>query len=309
MTSFIHHPGRRLRAGLLACFFAFFAVLGGATAWAQPNGNPSDTTDAQLTQTREKLDTIRKGLENQPSDEALAQWGADVLQLQSKADALAEALTPRLADIAARLNQLGPVPAGTKEPRDVADQRAQLVKANSAVDSQLKLAKLLSVEAAQLTERVSTERRTQFQAQMGERHRTIFSSTYRAELRRDLPADLQHFGELGGELAASAGQTPGIVWFLVVVGIAAIVAARYGIRRLLLHVASTRVPSGRLRRSVFAAAMVLVAVATPGLIAQLLHWGLNWNDTLPDADEELAGALVGIICLAGYIGGLGHALM
>lgn len=310
MSSIRAGLAQRLRVGLLICFLAVFAGLG-TTGWAaQPNSTPAEI-DTQLTQAREKLETIRKGLDNHPSDDALAQWGTDVLQLQSKADALAEALAPRLADITARLNQLGPVPTGTatKEPRDVADQRAQLVKSNSALDSQLKLAKLLSVEATQLAERVSTERRTQFQAQMGERHRTFFSKNYRAELWRDLPGDWQRFGELGSELAASASQTPSRIWILISLGIIAVLGARFGIRRLLLHVTSTRVPSGRLRRSVFAVALTLVAIATPGLIAQLLHLGLNWSATLSDVDEVLISELVYIICLAGYIGGLGHALM
>jgi small-conductance mechanosensitive channel len=308
MSSIRASLAQRLRIGLLICFLAVFSGLG-ATGWAaQPNTTPAEI-DTQLTQAREKLDAIRKGLDNKPSDDALAQWGTDVLQLQSKADALAEALAPRLADITARLNQLGPVPDGTKEPRDVAEQRAQLVKSNNALDSQLKLAKLLSVEATQLAERVSTERRTNFQAQMGERHRTFFSRNFRNELLANLPNDLQRFSVLGSELAASASQTPGRVWILIVFGIAAVLAAHYGIRRLLLHVTSTRVPSGRLRRSVFAVALVLIAVVTPGLIAQLLHLGLNWSGTLSDIDETLISELVNIICLAGYIGGLGYAMM
>ena len=299
MIPFIHRPGRKLRAGLLACLLALFAMLG-ATAWAQPSPDSPASIDAQLTQMRTRLDSIRKGLDNQPTDQSLDHWGTEVLQLQSKTDALTSTLAPKLADIAARLNQLGPVPTGTKEPPDVAEQRRQLVKDNNTVDSQLKLSKLLSV---------STERRTQFQAQMGERHRTFFSRNYRDELRRDFPNDLRHIDELGSELASSIGQTPGMVWLLIIAGVALVLAARYGIRRLLLHVTATHVPSGRLRRSVFAMTVLVVAVLTPGLIAQLLHLGLNWSNTLSDSTENLMNSLVGIIYLAGYIGGLGYALL
>lgn len=289
----------------------------GELAWAQPNVKPSansssDTpagVDAQLTQMRARLDAILKGLDNHPTDESLDRWGSEVQKLQNKADSLTGTLTPKLADITARLNQLGPVPTGAKEPPDVADQRRQLVKANNAIDSQLKLAKLLTVEAGQLVDRVSTERRKQFQAQMGERHRTFFSSRYHQELRRDFPADLLRFEELGNEVMASAGQTPGTVWFLIAVGIVAVLAANYVIRHLLLRLTATRVPSGRLRRSVFAVAVVIVAIVTPGLIAKLLHMGVNWSNALSDNTEALLSSLVGVVGLAGYIGGLGNVLL
>ncbi len=308
MIPFFHRPGRRLRVVLLSCLLALSAILG-SSAWAQPSSDSPAAIDPQLTQMRTRLDAILKGLDNHPTDESLDHWGNEVLRLQSKADSLAGILTPRLADITARLNQLGPVPTGTKEPPDVADQRRQLVKSSSTLDSQLKLAKLLSVEAGQLADRVSTERRMQFQAQMGERHRTFFSSRYHAELRRDFPNDLQRFEELGGELASSARQTPGSVWSLVVAGIVALLAANFFIRRLLLHVTATRVPSGRLRRSVFAVAVVIVAIVTPGLIAKLLLLGLNWTNTLSDNTDGLMNSLVGIVGLAGYIGGLGNVLL
>jgi small-conductance mechanosensitive channel len=315
MIPFFHRPGRYLRAGLLACLLASSVLLGGP-AWAQPsagaNAVNSDTTagiDAQLTQMRARLDAILKGLDNHPTDESLDRWGSEVQRLQSRADGLAGTLTPKLADITARLNQLGPVPTGTKEPPDVADQRKQLVKANNTIDSQLKLAKLLTVEAGQLVDRVSTERRKQFQAQMGERHRTFFSSRYHDELRRDFPADLQRFEELGDEVMSSAGQTPGTVWFLILAGMVAVLAANYVIRRLLLRLTSARVPSGRLRRSVFAVAVVIVAIVTPGLIAKLLHLGVNWTNTLSDNTEALMSSLVGVVSLAGYIGGLGNVLL
>ena len=305
--SLSERPARALRAGLLAFLLALFAAFA-PLAQAQPGG--LSDTETQLSQAREKLDAIRKALDShRASDEDLVQWRTDVQQVQGKADALTETLTPRVADIAARLAQLGPVPTDTKEARDVAEQRAQLEKVNANIQSQMKLAKLLSVDAAQIGERLLAERRTLFQAQLGERHRTFFSHNFRSELARDLPNDLAHFNELGEELGNGMGQTPGGVWALLAVGLIAVLAARYGIRRLLLHIASTRVPSGRLRRSAFAAAQVAVATATPGLIAYLAHLGLNWSGTLSEATESLLSGLVGIICLAGYVGGLGHALM
>jgi small-conductance mechanosensitive channel len=284
------------------------ALCAGTAAAAPPSVDAADA-DAKLDQARVRIDSIRKALDGKPADTELVQWRTTALKLQSEADTLTEVLAPRLDDITARLDQLGPVPAGAKEPRDVADLRAQLEKASRDAGTQLKLAKLLSVDAAQTAERISAMRRALFQARMGERRGTIFSPAFWAELHTEAPRDLRRLGELASELKASASQTPGWIWTLLAVGLAALLAAHLGIRRLLLRITSTRVPPGRLRRSFLATVLALLGVATPGLIALLARLGLNWTGALTDETDTMLGGLVGMVCLAGYVNGLGHALL
>lgn len=87
-------------------------------------------------------------------------------------------------------------------------------------------------------------------------------------------------------------QTPAWGWLLLA-GIAALVIAlRMGIGRALLRLTANRVPPGRLRRSALAAAQVALSTATPGLIAVLVHVGLDWNSQLSDSTSNLLAAMV-----------------
>ncbi|WP_046241040.1 DUF3772 domain-containing protein, partial [Delftia tsuruhatensis] len=71
-----------------------------------------------------------------------------------------------LADIDSRLAGLGPAPekGAPADAPDVAEQRASLAKQRSAVDSELKLARLVSVDADQRGNELIRQRREQFQA-------------------------------------------------------------------------------------------------------------------------------------------------
>src|SRR3546814_16086039 len=85
---------------------------------------------------------------------------------------------------------------------------AQLQKDSRALDSQTKLARLLSVEAAQTAEQISTLRRNQFQARLGERRDSLLGTPFWSELRGDLPRALRRLARLAGELRPPAGSEP-----------------------------------------------------------------------------------------------------
>jgi len=113
-------------------------------------------------------------------------YRASALAQQAKAADIATRLAPQLASLQARLGQLGTASAaGAKEDADVASQRAALVKSAGAVEDEVKLARLLSLEAEQLAAQVWTQRRSQFQARLGERTASILSSAFWSELRDD----------------------------------------------------------------------------------------------------------------------------
>ena len=298
----------RVRGWMLCWLLALAALMAMGAAYAQPDNTVADA-DAKLSQARERIDAIRKGLDGKPADSDLDQWRGDVQQVQSQADALADALAPRLADVAARLNQLGPVPEEAKEAPDVAEQRRQLEKSNSSIDAQVKLARLLSVEASQTGERISAMRRTQFQERLGERRGTFLSGSFWSDLRNEAPRDLRRVGDLGRDLLASMRETPAWAWVALAIMLGALLAIRRWLRDLLLRLTSTRVPPGRLRRSFLAATLALLGTAVPGAVAGLISIGLTWSGSLDDDIRGLLGDMVGIVCLAGYIAGLGYALL
>ncbi|WP_459618722.1 DUF3772 domain-containing protein [Bordetella sp. 2513F-2] len=293
---------------LLGCTLVLLSVLlGGPAAWAQPESVAD--ADTQLTQARQRIETIRKQLDAEPEDAQLVEWRTTALDIQAQADGLAEALEPQLADVTARLQQLGPLAEGQKEAPDIAEQRAELEKANRNLDAQVKLARLLSVEAVQTAEQISGLRRNQFQASLGERRGTLLSPAFWAEWRRELPRDLERLQRLLGQLRTAAAATPLPVWLLLFAGIAVVLGLRIGIGKVLLRITATRVPPGRLRRSFLAVALLALSAAAPWISGLLLEEGLTRGGGLDSTTIGLLDEWVGILFLAGYVAGLGNALL
>ncbi|WP_219117830.1 DUF3772 domain-containing protein [Janthinobacterium sp. UMAB-56] len=293
-----------LLALLLAC------SLSAAPAWAQPDDD-AVTADQRLDGLRKQITVIQKTLDADADvpDATLSQMKADALAASADADKVAATLEPMLASVQARLAELGKPAAGTKDAPDVAAQRGQLDRTSSALDAQVKLARLLSVEATQASEQVSTVRRAQLQARLGERTASILASSFWKQLHVELPQNMQRLQKLGQELVDAARETPQSVWGGILVAIVLLLAASVWVSRYLLLLTSTRVPHGRLRRSLHALAVLLLALATPGLVAELLALGLRWDGNVSDKTDIFLSSLIGIICFAGFTAGLGHALL
>lgn len=300
---------RRARASFFAASIAaLLLALFLMPAFAAAPPTPADT-ETMLASARKQIDDIRKRVADETDDASLVKQRGDALDIQSKADAAAEALTPQLASVTAKLSELGSPPEGVKETPDVAAQRMQLEKSSRALDAQIKLARLLSVDAGQAAEQISAQRRTQFQARLGERRDSFLSDAFWTEFREEFPRDLDRLKALGDDLSAAVGQTPKWGWLLLATAAALAIALRVWIGRILLRLTATRVPPGRLRRSFLAVAHVVLAVATPGVIALLIHIGLDWNSQLTDNTSSLLANLVATVCFGGYVSGLGYALL
>lgn len=303
--------GRACWTRLLAAMALLFWLGVAGLASAQPEG-PPNAADAEsvLSDARKQIDQIREKLEDGAGEDTqLVRWRNDVLDIQSRANTLAEALAPQLAAVTARLSELGSPPEGTREAPDVAAQRTQLQQDNRKLDSQTKLARLLAVEAAQTAEQISTLRRTQFQARLGERRDSVIGEPFWRELRSDLPRDWKRLGELTNELRQAVTSPPRSLWLALAVTIGITLLLRAACSRLLLRLTATRVPPGRLRRSFLAISIVILSSATPGVIAALLYVGLTWDATLSDDTQAILGNLVAIVCFGGCVAGLGHALL
>jgi small-conductance mechanosensitive channel len=269
----------------------------------------SAETDVALDDARKQIDAVQTGVADVTDDAELIRRRATALDVQTKADAIAEALAPQLTSVQARLGELGPLAAGAKEAADVAAQRAQLEKSRVALDAQVKLARLLSVEGGQAAEQISGLRRSQFQARLGERRASVVGALFWREFRSDAPRDTNRLMALGAELGAAAVATPYWVWIAIALAIVVLLALRLAIVRLILRLTATRVPPGRLRRSLLALALVMLATATPGLVAALITLGLNWGTPLASDTQAFMIGLVGMACFGGYIAGLGKALL
>ncbi|MDB5884262.1 MAG: MscS Mechanosensitive ion channel [Polaromonas sp.] len=289
---------RGLVAGLLMGVIAL-------CAHAQP-----DSINTSLDSARAQIDQARKILDSPNAEEAdLVSLRAQVLSAGAQADAEAALLEPQLASLQERLSELGIVAPGQTEAPDVVLLRSQLNKARAELDAQFKRAKLLSVESEQTAGEISALRRSEFQARLGERTSSILSKLFWAELKTDIPGDLLRASRVFNAVAVSAQASGARVWFGVGAVLLLLAFLHVWAGRVLLRLATTRVPPGRLRRSLLAWARVLLPAATAGLMAQVVYLGLVWVVRLPPTVMPMAGQLVGVISFGAYVVGLGHALL
>ena len=300
---------RLLLCALMALLTLAFTPARAQSSDAKISNEPAVDIDTVLSGARTQLDAVQKGLKKPQDSTALLQFRAAALAAQTQADAAATRIAPEITSVKARLAQLGAPPLGTPEAPDVAAQRKELSKSSDKLDAQNKLAKLLTVEAGQAAEQILTLRRTHFQARLGERTDSVLGQPFWTEMLREWPKDTQRLKPLGAELAMAITGTPIGVWIGVLAAIAALLGLRIQAGRALMRLTSTRVPPGRLRRSLFAMALVLLATIVPGLIAELVRTGVNWNGLLSESTDTLLGRLVGIVCYGGFVAGLGYALL
>lgn len=306
------------------CRFLLLVLLclGNFAALAQ-NSNPlpapaaSAATPAQaLDQLGGRLDAVKAALKDKQATAPLADLRNAALGVQDQARQLAGNLTPQMAALQAQLAVLGPPPAKGAPPEaaEVASQRRQLDKAQANLDAQIKQAQLLNQNALQLAAQLTGLRNDEFQARLASRTATPFSAAFWADPARTFPDDLARLKRLGARAAAAGGaawQSPNRrPLLLCLIGAALLLGVgRWLLERLLLQLATRRVPDGHLRRSAMATAVALTAVFTTGLAAQLVYLGLNWNDILDTDLDTLASSAVRLVCFAAFVTGLGRALL
>jgi potassium-dependent mechanosensitive channel len=296
----------RAFSSLLMLALTLAIVFSSSVALAQ-TASTDDTLDAL----RKQIDDATQSLKEPDKlpDAELQRLRAVVTAAQSQATDIATQLTPQLASVNARVAELGTPTPGAKEDPDVTSQRTLLNKNRGQLDSQVKLANLLSVEGEQLAAQIWSLRRSQFQQRLGERTNSIVATPFWAELRDDLPRDAQRLVTLGTDLQKSARAAPIALWFVVPIAIAAGVwLLRLG-QRWLMGWLTTRVPAGRLRRTLYAWAIVLRATLLCGIAAALLYAAADWTHTLPDATGALLSQLTGMLWFCGFLFGLSTALI
>lgn len=294
---------------LILSLALLFAISMRPALAADPLAPDLAQIDTTLDEIRKNINAVQQQMQGKLDDATLIKLRASAIDAASRADKTAALLNPALTSVQARLAELGAAPDGVKEPGDVAAQRAQLTKSSSQLDSQAKLAGLLSVEAEQVAAQVSVMRRTRFQQRLGERTAAILAPDFWNKLADDVPQDIGRVNAFGKQLRDAAKTTPTTVWILVALSIIGIGVLRIVAGRLLLNLTATKVPPGRLRRSLHAVTVVALTAATPALIGFALLTGLRWNSPLPEETVNFLLSALGLISFGGYIAGLGQALL
>lgn len=291
------------------------AKTASAPTSAASAGRPA-ATDVPLP----SVDELRKQLEAVPpqlgEDDDGRKLLGDVNAIGKAAEEIAARRTEELADIDSRLAGLGPAPEKGAPPDapDVAEQRASLAKQRAVIDGELKLARLISVDAEQRGTELIRQRREQFQAALTTRTDPPLGGTFWRSLRSAAPADQARLQSLASELrtaARAALAPPHRTAFLLSLAGALLlaVAGTWLAERLLVRLAPARLPAGRLRRSLLAASSILAYVLLIGMAVQLAWTGLEAGGALPERLQALAKATVQQAVFAAFIVGLGHALL
>jgi potassium efflux system protein len=297
--------------------YCLLAVCLALTAAAMPvqaqNKNAAAEVDKTLDAARSQIDRVQKKLDAAPDkplqDHDLVDLRNAAQEAQEQAQGAAAALEPQLASVQARMAELGQPAEGMKEAPDVAAQRAELTKNSGLLDAQIKLARLIAVEAQQAGDQILKLRRTQFQAELGVRTESILAPPFWTELRNQLPRDLRRLLPIRDELAESVREAGAAVWAGALLAVIAVLLLRTLAGRLLWRLTTTRVAPGRLRRSLYAAAQVVLATIAPGVIAAILRLGVEWNTALSTELDTLLSLAVGAVYFGGFVAGLGRALL
>ncbi|WP_249937284.1 DUF3772 domain-containing protein [Roseateles sp. DAIF2] len=290
---------------LLAFALLLMLLLSGTPAAAQ------DEADGLLDAARQRIELIKKRLaDGEAGDGELTGFRRELLGLQQQAEAIVVEQAPQFDSAKARLSELGAAPAdGAAEAADVAQQRRTLKRSSEQLDARLKLARLLALEAEQLSDEVSGQRRARFREQLFERTDSVLAPSFWNELAGSFARDAARVELLERRLAEAAARTPALRWAGLALLVAGALALRLWLTRRLTDVAAHRAPPGRVRRSLHAVAQTLLAMLVPGVAAYALMLGLVPGLDAGDPLRGLFASSVGAVCFAAYIGGLGYALL
>jgi potassium-dependent mechanosensitive channel len=265
---------------------------------------------------RLQIATIRKQLAGDVDDTNLNAFRDGAVAIAAEADALVADRTPKLAELDARLSELGPPPdkGSPPEAADIVAQRTAITKQREALDAEIKRAKLLSVDSQQLVAAIAETRAAGLQARLSQRTPSPLSPSFWNSVAANFASDSARLEALriGVVSAVKDSFAPDNRPYAIggiAIGVLLIVFGRWWAERALMRFTADRVPQGRLRRSALALAVVTVATVFAGFGAQAIVSGLAWHDAFSDAEKQLARSLVAVVFMGSFVAGLGRALL
>ncbi|MFZ4285686.1 DUF3772 domain-containing protein [Variovorax sp. HJSM1_2] len=291
-----------------------------AAIWLHPAGRLALAAPAasELTSVREEIDLqkLRSQLDKVQAELASPQPEERMQELREVAtrsvvdgQAAAVQLAPKLAEAKARLAELGAAPTTGKEAPEIARLRKESQDEVAALDTKVKLAKLLAVEGQQAEEQIRVARRSAFQSELSSRTPSILSDRFWRELQSGSKEDFQRTEHLVQNAWRVARAIPATAIVGALVLAALVVLLRFWLGRGLPRLLAARVPAGRLRRSLYAFLHVVLSALTPLVLIEVVALGLSWLATQDDEPQRLLRILSGPLCFGGFVAGLGQALL
>ncbi|MFT3756575.1 MAG: DUF3772 domain-containing protein [Pseudoxanthomonas sp.] len=296
----------------LTSLLLWWALLWPSPAVAQAQSEAATGADAQLQAINDALQQAQQQLPKAEQDDVLRSLGDQVLDAQRQATALAASLQPRLQQVQDRLGQLGDAAEG--ETSEIAQQRSELQQQQSQVDAQVKRARLLGVEARQLSEQVERLRADQLSQQLTTRVDSPLSPALWRQVSAALPEDLQRFATLRTQAhQAFRAAVAEHGWAAPVIGIVLAILLLWPLRWLLRWLgrryAAAHGPDSRLRRSGLALWRLLVGALLPAAAMWVALESLRGIDALTPALDAISSELVRVTLVSALIASVVSALL
>ncbi len=298
---------------LLRCSLLLLLLCLSAAATAQPQDQPqAPDPQALLSGAEQTLQDARRGVDSAGDQEALRKLVGQVADAQRDAETAVAALTPQLAQVDARLKQLGEPAAG--EARDIVAQRKDLAKQRAPLDSGIKRGKLLTLDAKQLGEQIEAVQAEHFSQELSLRSASPLSPTLWRQIASDFPDDrnrLLALYQLGAQAldAAIAENGTGALGIGLSIAFVLLFPLRYLLRWLGKRYAMSRAPGSRLRRSGLALWFLLLGTLTSGLAALVLAETLRSIGAVPARLESVLRGFVVVSFAAAFMGSLGASVL
>ncbi|UYK77353.1 DUF3772 domain-containing protein [Xanthomonas sacchari] len=285
-----------------------------AVASAQPQDAADAPPDPQTL-----LDNAAKSLKDARGKEvdagnqaAFQDLVTQVSDASNDAQTAVDALAPQLAQVEARLQQLGP--AATGDSPDIAAQRRALTKQRDSLDSGVKRGKLMVVEARQLADEIERARAEHFSQELSLRSPSPLSPALWKQIAADFPDDqakLLALYTLGMQSLqdAIAEHGSGALGVGIAIALILLFPLRYLLRWLGKRYAMSRAPGSRLRRSGLAIWFLLLGTLTPGLAALALAEALRSIDAVPERLDAVLNGFVVVSFAAAFMGSLGASVL
>ena len=290
------------------------AVVLCAGVHAQDNGTSAAPTvlEPSVAQLRAQLDELPAKLDNAKDVRVRLEQINDIGQ---QGDAFVASHAGQLADINARLGELGNTPAaGATEDPDITRQRATLTKERNGLDADIRLAKLLIIDAQQRGSDLLAQRRSLFEAQLTERAASPLGSDFWSDLHDAWPDDTARIGKLveavkGGFTVASQPPHRNAVVAVLLAALLIATLGNWAAEKALAQLAARLLPAGRLRRSLLVIAIVTTNVL---LVAVAGHWAfymLDQRGMWPQQSRTAVRGVVQSLVFTAFVIGLGRALL
>lgn len=248
-------------------------------------------------------------------DDELARVRAEIDKLPAQASAAIGAIQPRLAEIKAQIDKLGPAPKPDEpaESAEVAAERTRLNGLMAQLDGAIKSAELSDVKARQLIGRVQELRQSIFASQVLSRtkHSPLRPSLWYS-VANELPAAAREIVAIAKGWWKSASTRTGEL--LAIVSLTALIF--FGLRLLRRKVIVARLGSVEERAvPTFAERAAVASWVAPALIlpgaaaAAFFYVALESNDLLYLQTQSLAGVVLRAVLIGVVVFGLSWAIL